>query len=213
MQGIAVGLLACGLRRRRAITASLNIGALSFLWLPLLELLYVLRFVGSFETPMLLGIVVHSILLAFWEEAIFRGVVLDTLRPAGTVRAAGISASLFGLLHLTRALDGMPIPDCVVLCGFSFAFGFLAAALRLRLGSLWPIIVWHAALDASLGLVNRSPTSILPAVGGLPVELYLFATAFVAYGLFLVGWRKRAMAIFLGGTLVVLACLIAADLF
>jgi membrane protease YdiL (CAAX protease family) len=209
---LAVLLLACGLLRRRTTTASLNIGALSFVWLPLLHLLYVLRFAGLGETPGLLAIAVHSILLAFWEEAVFRGVVLDTLRPAGTVRAAVISALLFGLLHLARVFDGMPISDGVVLCGFSFSFGLLAAALRLRIGRLWPIIAWHAALDVSIGLVNRSMTSALPAVGELPVELYLFAVAFVAYGLALAGWRKRAMLILLGTTSLLLASLVVADL-
>ena len=210
---LAVALVACGRLRRSGITAPSKLGALPLLWLPVLHLLYVLRFVGPGEMRMVLGIVVHSILLAFWEEAIFRGVILDTLLPGGTVRATTMSALLFGLLHLMRVLDGIPVSDAVLLVAFSFSFGVLAAGLRLRLGSLWPVILWHAALDISLGLPPGPMTSILPAVGGLPVELYLFAVTFLAYGLFLSGWRKRTMLILLGGTSVLLASLVVADLF
>lgn len=209
---LAVALVGCGRLRRSGITAPLCIAALPFLWLPVLHLLYVLRFVGPGEMRMVLGIVVHSILLALWEEAVFRGVILDILLPAGTARATTISALLFGLLHFMRVLDGMPVSDTLLLVAFSFSFGVLAGGLRLRLRSLWPVILWHAALDIAGGLPPGPMTSILPAIGGLPVELYLFAITFVAYGLFLAGWRKRAMLLSLVCTSALLGSLVVADL-
>jgi len=106
----------------------------------------------------------------------------------------------------------VPASDVGLLIAFSFSFGVLAAGLRLRLGSLWPVILWHAALDIIAGLPPGPMTSILPAVGGLPVELYLFAVTFVAYGLFLAGWRKRTMLLVTRCAALTLGSLVVADL-
>jgi uncharacterized protein len=86
-------------------------------------------------------------LVGFNEETLFRGVVLHGLRSRGPLVAGLISSLVFGLLHLPNLLSIHQL-SFVVLESFNAALiGLLFAALRLRMISLWPLIVTHALWD------------------------------------------------------------------
>ncbi len=53
---------------------------------------------GSFGT-LLLDVIVYAVVPAVMEEALLRGVVLQTLRPMGNGVAVTVSAVMFGLMH------------------------------------------------------------------------------------------------------------------
>ena len=53
---------------------------------------------GSFAA-LLLDLIVYAIVPAVMEEALLRGIVLQTLRPLGNGIAVTVSAALFGLMH------------------------------------------------------------------------------------------------------------------
>ncbi|MFC4453465.1 CPBP family intramembrane glutamic endopeptidase [Deinococcus sonorensis] len=101
-----------------------------------------------------------TLLIAFQEEAIFRGVLLHALTPLGTRKAVLGSAALFGAIHINSLLVGRDPAFVAVQVVASLLGGVGFAALRLRLGSIWPLILLHALND----FVQFS------AAGGLAVE-------------------------------------------
>ena len=79
------------------------------------------------------------------EEFIYRGFVLAALfRVALPVWAAVVLTSLlFGLAHAYQGKAG------IVSTGL---FGVVLAVARLALGSLVPVMIWHAGLDLAAGI-------------------------------------------------------------
>lgn len=92
-------------------------------------------------------LVVFCLLVAFQEEAIFRGVLLHALTRYGVGAAVLGSAALFGVIHLNSLLVGRDPAFVAVQVLTSFLGGIGLAALRLRLGSIWPLIALHAVND------------------------------------------------------------------
>ena len=131
-----------------------------------------------------------TLLVGFAEELWFRGLILSSLLPVGIVRATAISAVCFALPHLLNVLGGTWDPAFTVVDTVAaFGLGFTFAALRVRTGSIWPLVGVHALFDF---------TSIV-AIGGvvvhgqslpLMVTSVIVGAAFVAYGLFLLQDRK-----------------------
>ncbi|HUL35763.1 MAG TPA: CPBP family intramembrane glutamic endopeptidase [Candidatus Eisenbacteria bacterium] len=88
------------------------------------------------------------------EEFIYRGFVLGAFRntPMATWLAVILSSGLFGLAHAYQGRAGI----------FSTGmFGVLLALARLGLGSLVPVMIWHAGLDLAAGIAG--PKYLLPA--------------------------------------------------
>jgi membrane protease YdiL (CAAX protease family) len=94
---------------------------------------------------------------AFFEELLFRGVVLPALlRRLATSTALVVSAALFAAIHIdpTFAFLGLARHDTSLALGafyrvpFALAVGLGLGALRIRSGSLWPSTVAHALLNA-----------------------------------------------------------------
>ena len=125
---------------------------LHVLWLPVLIL--VLPFLGGVRpmpTNELLTLVVGYAATAFFEEALYRGVVLGLLRPRGIWSAVIISSVLFGLVHLSNiALRGNP--GLIALQ----ALGEATVAL------VWPRSAWHAH-DLACHWPTCAPRPVLSA--------------------------------------------------
>ncbi len=120
------------------------------------------------DLPMTGGTAANIVLFAYvcvlgpiFEETLFRGMILQSLRPWGDRLAVIVSAVLFGLTHL-NLYQGVP----AVLLGL--VFGFIAV----RTGSVLPSAVLHIAYN--------SLTMILAAFG-----LETNATLQTAYFIFL----------------------------
>lgn len=131
--------------------------------------------------------VVGYALTGFFEEALFRGVVLGVLRPVGVWPAVWISSALFACAHLPNVLFGQAPAVTAAQAVGTFCFGVGYAALRLRTGAVWPLMVLHFLTDLLLR------TDALPAwahwtcmVGG--------DTVLLVYGLVLLRVGRRAAA-------------------
>ena len=93
--------------------------------------------------------------LAFGEEWGWRGYLLPQLAPLGQWRALLISGVIWGLWHAPLILLGGNYPGrpllgillWVVVCTI---IGILLSWTRLASGSVWPAVLGHAALDASI---------------------------------------------------------------
>jgi membrane protease YdiL (CAAX protease family) len=94
--------------------------------------------------------VVGYALTGFFEEALFRGLILGVLRPAGVWPAVWISSALFAAAHLPNMVFGQPPAITMAQAVGTFCFGVGYAALRLRTGSVWPLMVLHFLTDLFL---------------------------------------------------------------
>lgn len=86
------------------------------------------------------------VLIAFGEEVVFRGFILNRLLTltrglrAAVPIACAVQGIWFGALHASQGLSGMILTGAI---GFVFA-GFLLTRQR---PSLWPLILVHGAVD------------------------------------------------------------------
>jgi membrane protease YdiL (CAAX protease family) len=92
-----------------------------------------------------------SLAVGFGEEGIFRGVILEAIRDAGTSagrerRAIVLSALLFGLAHL-GAITAADPHIVIGQAAFATGIGLALAWVRLAGGSIWPALIAHTVLD------------------------------------------------------------------
>ncbi len=109
--------------------------------------------IGGVNPPgadLLAMLVIGYAATAFAEEALYRGMILGVLRPAGTWPAVLISSGLFALAHLANVLFGQAPAVTVAQAVGTFCFGIGYAALRLRTGSILPLMVLHFLTDLLL---------------------------------------------------------------
>lgn len=131
----------------------------------------------SVASGLLAILLVGYLLTGIVEELLWRGVVLRVLLPIGPTAAALVGSALFGAAHLTNVL----FRDSVALVGaqaFGAAcFGVGYAALRLRTGTVWPLMALHAATDlfAAIGGLPK-----IPVLVGQDVVLLIFGLVLLA---------------------------------
>lgn len=191
IQAVLTGLLLTGLGwwRRTGFTVPPGARDFALAALPAALLIGPSVAVGlEFPAPpqaAMLAIVV--LLVALHEEGIFRGIILTSLAPLGRYQAALGSALLFAIIHANSLLVGRD-PDFVLSQVIaSFLGGFGLAAMKLRMMSIWPLVLLHAVND----FLQFSATAGLAAaeVGTSVVLIKIGLSAAVGlYGLFLL-WR------------------------
>jgi uncharacterized protein len=166
------------------------------LWfLPLLLPVVLSLFVGlEFRSLLLTSeLLLIALLIGFSEETIFRGLMLNALKARGPWTAATLTSVLFGLSHSLNLLSGKSGTEILIQVAYALAIGFGFAAVALRTGLLWPLILIHALIDFTsfLGKTGLSPT--WNAVAGIGVTF-----AFMSYGLLLMRRGTRAALIPVG---------------
>jgi len=134
----------------------------------------------------ILASAVLTLVVGFAEETWFRGLILTTLLPAGTIRAVVVSSFLFAAPHLLNVIGGTWDPAFTIVDSIAaFGIGITFAAIRLRTGSIWPLVGIHALFDftslIALGGVNVSAQSPLTLISSVFIGI-----VFVLYGLFLI---------------------------
>lgn len=100
-------------------------------------------------------------MIGFCEETLSRGVMFYGLSRFGPLVAGLVTAAIFGLLHASGFLRGLPVSFLIVQVITAALLGLLFAGLRLRMISLWPLIVAHAAFDVP-GLLEGFPLHVQP---------------------------------------------------
>lgn len=96
---------------------------------------------GSFLS---LAVLVVAVVLAApaMEEVLFRGLLYTALEPlAGTATAVGITAVLFGVIHVsTYGADWYSVVQTLVM-------GLFLTVVRAQSGSLWPAVAAHVMIN------------------------------------------------------------------
>ena len=147
--------------------------------LHLLILPTVLAFVpllaGFRPVDALATLIVGYALTGFMEEALWRGLVLRVLRPTGALPAVLVGSLLFGAAHLPNVLfrDSVGLVAAQAVGAFCFGVGY--AAIALRIGTIWPLMVLHALTDlfAAVGALPKIPILVGQDVILLIVGLWL----------------------------------------
>ena len=121
-----------------------------------------------------------TLLVGFVEEGFYRG-LMRALAPRGAWRAV-ITAVLFGLTHLMNLAVGRTALEQGAQVLYAFAFGFGWAALALRKGILWPLVISHFLIDFANFLQRPGFVFSTDAVVATTLAMTLI---FVGYGLFL----------------------------
>ncbi|XUK60871.1 CPBP family intramembrane metalloprotease [Plantibacter sp. RU18] len=136
--------------------------------------------------PTLAAYGVLVVAVALNEETWFRGIVLAVLR-ARSVRSAVVGSSvLFGVLHLANLAGGEDAGAAILQVVFAALFGLVAAQLVVLTGSLWPVIVWHAAWNF-VSFAGGNTTG-----PGATVGIGIAIAAMLAYALLL---RRHLLAL------------------
>lgn len=147
--------------------------------LHLLVLPTVLAFIpllaGFRPVDALATLIIGYALTGFMEEALWRGLVLRVLRPTGPLPAVLLSSLLFGASHLANVLfrDNMTLVAAQAVGAFCFGVGY--AAIALRIGTIWPLMVLHALTDlfAAVGALPKIPILVGQDIVLLLVGLWL----------------------------------------
>jgi len=100
--------------------------------------------------PLAMVLFVFAVTPAICEEGLFRGFVLSSLHRYSAAWAIGLSAILFGLMHVLTS-------NVLALERFlpSTFMGLILAWIALRTGSIWPGVLLHALHNGFLLSVSR----------------------------------------------------------
>ena len=184
---IGIFLLArLGWWRNAGYTAGIRLAQVPLLILPCaIALLSLAQGVQVTAPVTILGFAALTLLIGFTEETWFRGLIFNTLLPAGTIRAVIISSFLFAAPHLLNAIGGVWDPVFTIVDAVAaFGLGITFAALRLRTGSIWPLVGLHALFDFT-ALISVGGIEIPAQSPGVLVSSVFIGLVFVVYGLYL----------------------------
>ena len=165
--------------------ASLGLFELQYaIWRPPLGYLESFRHLHEVLAPSgpldaVLSVTAIALAPAFFEEVLFRGIVLPALAPARWPAAAVIgSALLFGLIHVDPSTRGAAAFYRVP---FAFAVGIGLGLLRIGTGALLPSILAHALLNTMTFVA--APYTDDPTQGMPPAQPLLGAALLLGGGL------------------------------
>jgi uncharacterized protein len=133
-------------------------------------------------------------LVGFVEETYLRGLMLHPISMRGPWRGVLITAILFGLLHSLNIAVGWNPQVVFSQMAFAFAVGFCYAALRLRTGLIWPLMILHFLTDFSAFLAVNQVTT--PQSSGSNVfTTVVYVIIFVIYGAIVLATGKRSVTL------------------
>jgi uncharacterized protein len=127
------------------------------------------------------GLLALALAVGFVEESVFRGLMLTALAPRGAWRAIIVTSVLFGVTHLANVLAGATLAETVSQVLYAGAFGVAFAALVLRKGIIWPLVLAHFAIDAVYFL--QRPGFEFSEAWTVAINTVLIVV-FTAYGVF-----------------------------
>jgi uncharacterized protein len=127
----------------------------------------------------------------FMEEVTYRGVVLQALAGLSSSSRVTIAATLFGLSHI----DNLFLPGADEL-GVAYQIfeaalvGILFGAVRLRMNTIWLVMIVHATYDLMLVLAFGHAFPVAPTLPGFLVATVV-NLGLAGIGIFLLRARHR----------------------
>ncbi len=134
--------------------------------------------------PAILLFLLLSLAVGFVEETAFRGLILRSFMPRGTWTAVLVSSGFFGFAHGINILAGSNDLYVLVQIGYALAIGFAFAAMAVRGGAIWPLMIAHALTDFA-AFINSGELGGQGVSLGLVVIAFIYIVVFVGYGVYL----------------------------
>ncbi len=161
--------------------------SVNLLWFPLLLLaLYLCNNTQPINGQALFVSLLAQFITGFTEEAICRGVILQTLLPIGIMQATLLTSLLFGLSHWILLLFGLPLVSVLLTVISATIDGVFFAALRLRTNTIWTAILIHM-IGNTIGDI-----AVLPQRRAIALSITLSVALFI-YALYLIRSSKRSL--------------------
>jgi membrane protease YdiL (CAAX protease family) len=147
-------------------------------------------------TALVLSLQVGFLLIdIFMEEVTYRGVILEALAGFSSSSRVTLAAVLFGLSHL----DNLFLPGADEL-GVAYQIfeaalvGILFGAVRLRMNTIWPVMIVHAIYDLMLVLAFGHAFPVAPTAPGFLVATVV-NLGLAGIGIFLLrAWHLGSVA-------------------
>ncbi|MDK2586124.1 CPBP family intramembrane metalloprotease [Romboutsia sedimentorum] len=87
---------------------------------------------------------IATLLVAFCEEVIFRGILLTKLKPKDSIlKLMILSTFWFSIIHIVNIFMGMPLGTVFAQMIYSGLLGFSFVSLAIKLNNICPIIAFH----------------------------------------------------------------------
>lgn len=139
--------------------------------------------------------IVVAALVGFFEETMFRGLILQILlRSFGLKRvrlAVGVSSLLFALSHAGHFFDhlGQTPINTTLQIGYAFCLGVYFCAVTLRTGTLWWTIVIHAVFDMqSFMLTYQGKDALATVVTGQTLTAEIIVDLLIFIPILIIGF-------------------------
>ena len=106
-------------------------------------------------------LVAECVMVAFFEEACFRGVVflgfLKKRRKNVKSRFIAIilSAAVFGVLHLVNMALGAPPLAVLLQVGYSFLIGAMCSVVLMKTSNIWMCVILHAVYNVGGMIIEK----------------------------------------------------------
>jgi len=121
-------------------------------YIPLLIIALVQPIMGGFNLELtvtkIILIIVFSLLVAYTEESIFRGIIRERLQFKGPVFYIAFSSIFFGILHMANALSGKDLISTSLQVINALLIGLILALLIEMTNNIIPLIAFHFLFDA-----------------------------------------------------------------
>lgn len=123
--------------------------------------------------PAFIGLIaLTTFLVGFSEELGFRGILLRAaMTRFSAPKAMLVSALGFSLLHAVNVFGGLVPAALAGQLILTFVLGLLLAPVALRVGALWPLIIWHFLWDFLLIVGAYLGVAYTVEIGGNDVGL------------------------------------------
>ncbi|MBD3286882.1 CPBP family intramembrane metalloprotease [candidate division WOR-3 bacterium] len=123
--------------------------------------------------PLTIGAIFNSI-FTFGEEFGWRGLLQTELKPAGYWKSSLLIGVIWGIWHIPFIVQGHNYPDeplwgTFMMVAFCILGSLILGYLRLRSGSVFPAVIYHAVLNGTVGvflMLSGAPDRFLgPGLG------------------------------------------------
>lgn len=114
---------------------------------------------SSIGVQQIIYILIYMLIVAFVEEVLYRGVILNHLKQKSTNYAIFGSAIMFSISHLITAVGGKSISEVLFQVALAFVMGMILAITVISTGNIYICIAYHFVNNVSVSISQSFGTS------------------------------------------------------